>query len=320
MTEILTIGEPLVLFAANDLNLDLAHAKHFTKYLAGAEVNFAIGVHRLGHSVEYISQVGKDPLGTFVINGLKDADIKTDAIQQTSSFHTGVEFKNFTNKGDPETFYIRKNSAAAHINIHSVSLLQNLSHLKVAHLTGIFPALSEFTYQTTLKVIKTLRENKICISFDPNLRPALWGNQKEMCLKLNLLAKKANIFMPGLNEARILTNLKEPNDIAKFYFNESSSLELIVIKDGSKGAYAFSRNLETQFIPCFQVKHVVDTVGAGDGFAVGLITALLEKKSIKEAVIRANAIGAMAVQVQGDNTGYPTVEQLKKFLASNAVK
>ena len=50
----------------------------------------------------------------------------------------------------------------------------------------------------------------------------------------------------------------------------------------------------------------MDTVGAGDGFAVGLISALLEGKSLPQAILRGNKIGSLAIQVAGDSEGLPT--------------
>ena len=58
------------------------------------------------------------------------------------------------------------------------------------------------------------------------------------------------------------------------------------------------------------VVDVVDTVGAGDGFAVGLISALLEGSSVAEAVRRGAWIGARAVGVVGDTEGLPTRAEL----------
>ena len=58
------------------------------------------------------------------------------------------------------------------------------------------------------------------------------------------------------------------------------------------------------------VKNVVDTVGAGDGFAVGVISGLLDGLSIRDAVRRGNTIGALAIQVQGDSEGLPTRAEL----------
>jgi dehydrogluconokinase len=61
----------------------------------------------------------------------------------------------------------------------------------------------------------------------------------------------------------------------------------------------------------FPVKEVVDTVGAGDGFAVGVITALLEGRTVVDAVRRGAWIGARAVQVLGDTEGLPTRAELE---------
>jgi 2-dehydro-3-deoxygluconokinase len=60
------------------------------------------------------------------------------------------------------------------------------------------------------------------------------------------------------------------------------------------------------------VDNVVDTVGAGDGFAVGLVSALLEGRSLIQAIQRGNKIGSLAIQVQGDSEGLPTREQLNE--------
>lgn len=318
MTEVLTIGEPLALFASNDLNQSIENSIDFTKYLAGAEVNVAIGVNRLGHSVEYLSQVGNDPFGNFVISELRRNHILTNNITRSDDYPTGIEFKSLTDHNDPQTFYLRKNSAATHIDSNIVQKI-NVSDFKLAHLTGIFPCLSLKSYQTTINLIKKLNESNIPICFDPNLRPALWSSKEKMRDTLNFLAKSATIFLPGLSEAQILTNLKAPEDISNYYFQESPKLKLLIIKDGAKGTYAFAKNNFKIFLPSFKVDYIVDTVGAGDGFATGLLTALLEKKDLKQAIIRANAIGALAIQVRGDNTGYPTQTQLKDFLSSHSL-
>ena len=60
----------------------------------------------------------------------------------------------------------------------------------------------------------------------------------------------------------------------------------------------------------FAWRPMVDTVGAGDGFAVGMISALLENSSFPEAVQRGNWIGSRAVQSRGDMEGLPTRAEL----------
>jgi sugar/nucleoside kinase (ribokinase family) len=87
----------------------------------------------------------------------------------------------------------------------------------------------------------------------------------------------------------------------------------VVIKLGAQGAYFADRD-NVGAVTGFQVASVVDTVGAGDGFAVGVISALLEGASLDEAAVRGNAIGARVVQFPGDCDGLPDRTQLGQAL------
>ena len=70
MSEFLTIGEPLVVFCSTDVDKTISDSVHFNKVFGGAELNVSVGVRRLGHSVDYIGQVGDDPQGDFIRNEL----------------------------------------------------------------------------------------------------------------------------------------------------------------------------------------------------------------------------------------------------------
>ena len=76
--------------------------------------------------------------------------------------------------------------------------------------------------------------------------------------------------------------------------------------------------LDILTVPGFQVDEIVDTVGAGDGFAAGVISALLEGQDVEQAVTRGCAIGAIQLTSRGDNEGLPTREQLDAFMADPA--
>ena len=62
------------------------------------------------------------------------------------------------------------------------------------------------------------------------------------------------------------------------------------------------------------MREVVDTVGAGDGFAAGILTGLMEGLPMRDAVRRAAAIGAIQVMSRGDNEGLPTPAELERFM------
>ena len=136
-----------------------------------------------------------------------------------------------------------------------------------------------------------------------------------MIRDINALASHADWVLPGLSEGRLLTGYNDPGDIAAFYLDQGA--EAVVIKLGAKGAYLRTAELE-QFVPAVAVTQVIDTVGAGDGFAVGVISALLENLGFIEAVQRGNWIGSRAVQSRGDMEGLPTRAELNQHHALTA--
>ncbi|MGV0167320.1 sugar kinase [Furfurilactobacillus sp. WILCCON 0119] len=319
MSEFLTIGEPMAVLAAQDPDVTLTEATHFEKFLAGAELNVAVGVARLNHDAAYVSAVGSDPFGQFIINAVHKEGINTDYLTTNAAFWTGFYLKQRVTHGDPSTHYFRKNSAAANFDIKQVEKL-DLSDVKLAHLSGIFAALSAGDLAAFKKLNQRLNDADIMVTFDPNLRPALWDSTEEMIRVTNELARHGNIVMPGINEGEILMGSREPEAIADFYLNQGVETDTVIVKLGTAGAFVKQRNGGTFMVPGFTVDHVVDTVGAGDGFAVGLITGLLEGKSLEEAINRACAVGALAVQAPGDNDGYPTPAQLETFYQSQKAK
>ncbi|MGY3748588.1 sugar kinase [Vagococcus acidifermentans] len=313
MSEFLTIGEPIALFGSEEVDKSLKDAKFFQKFLAGAEVNVAVGVSRYGHSTQYITALGKDPFGEFIIDQLNENNIGTDYITQTSDYWTAFQLKERVSEGDPNIYYFRKGSAAAHFDPAILDKV-DFSEVKFAHLSGIFPAISKQALTSFRYFIRLLEKHDIRTTFDPNLRPQLWESREVMVETINELASHAEIVLPGINEGEILMGSRNPEAIADFYLANGDKTQVVIVKLGADGAFVKERSGESYTVRGFTVDKVVDTVGAGDGFAAGLISALMEGKTLKEAVIRANATGALAVQSPGDNDGYPTPEQLAVFL------
>lgn len=318
MSEFLTIGEPLALFASMDTDQSLVDATHFQKFAAGAELNVAVGISRLKHQTQYITQLGQDPLGDFIKKQLQAEGVGISYIDQTSAYWTGFQMKERVSKGDPLTHYFRRGSAAAHFDSSQIAKI-DLSDVKFFHYTGIFPAISQQAYLATQALISRVQDDpEIKITFDPNLRPSLWPSKEIMIETINKLAFQANIILPGVHEAEQLTGETDLNQMADFYFNKSAKVELVIIKIGAQGAFVKKRNGDVLTVKGYPVDKIVDTVGAGDGFTTGVITGLLDGLSIEDAVRRGNAIGALAIQSAGDNDGYPTVEELKRYQKSSA--
>ena len=312
MAEVLTIGEPMGLFVAQEAK-PLKDVQTFTRLVCGAEVNFSIGLSRLGHTVSYVSRVGSDPIGQHIRDFLKENGIEDSYVQIDREHLTGMQFKEMAAEGtDPLVVNYRRHTAFSHFAPEDLRGIdwQGVKHV---HVTGIPAALSDSCCASVEALMDAAHAHEAMVSFDPNLRPALWPSHKVMVRTLNRLAGKADLILPGLGEGKILTGLEKPEQIADFYLARGA--KAVVIKlGGSKGAYGKEREGKEFIAPSFRVEHVVDTVGAGDGFAVGTVSALLEGRTLEEAALRGAAIGALAIMSAGDNEGLPNRTELQHFM------
>jgi len=219
--------------------------------------------------------------------------------------------KNKALGGDPKIAYYRKNSAAASISARDVDQL-DLFGIDWLHITGILPAVSESALKAVKRLVERAAALSITISFDPNLRPQLWESEKKMVAALNSIAQNAKLVLPGILEGKILTGKDTPEKIAGFY--HEMGVRNVIVKLGEKGAYYSERGGEDGTVPAFPVREVVDTVGAGDGFAAGVISALCEGLTLREATYRGNVIGAIQITHKSDNEGLPAREKLQEVL------
>ncbi|HET7313694.1 sugar kinase [Salinisphaera sp.] len=302
----ITFGESMALFAA-DTPGDLAGTRRFTRRLAGADSNVAIGLARLGLVVDWTSRVGDDAFGRFIRDALAAEGIDTAHIVVDADRPTGLQIKSRTvDGGDPETQYYRRGSAASALQPADLPAAR-LAGARHLHCTGIPAAISDSAHALCHHAMDAMRAAGGTISFDPNLRPSLWSSTATMREAINALAAKADWVLPGVDEGEILTGARDPKTIAGFYLRAGA--REVAVKLGAEGAYWQSRD-DHRRVSGREVAEVVDTVGAGDAFAVGFISARLEGLAPDAALERANAIAARVIQYPGDSDGLPYRHEL----------
>lgn len=323
MAELITAGEPMGLFIAQDKGV-LKQVKHFTSRIAGADLNVAIGVARLNHSVKFVSQVGDDTFGEQIKDLLQAEKIDLKDLQTSTVWKTGFMLKGLADDGRPETDYYRKGSAAAFINLKKLDSL-DFSDTKVLHIGGILAGLSDEGYHATLKLIELARQNNVQITFDPNLRPTIWESEELMIERTNEIANLCDVVIPNIKEGRILTGKATVEDIADYYLeNPKSLVQQVIVNLVDDGSY--SKHLQqdgsyqVEQIAAIKVPKIIDRVGAGDGFVAGIVSAKLEGLNDYDCLQRASAIGAIQMQNIGDNEGLPNVTQLAKFIQNMDIK
>ncbi|GGC84059.1 2-dehydro-3-deoxygluconokinase [Thalassobacillus devorans] len=316
--DVVTIGESMVLFQPYTEGT-INYTPLLSKSVGGAESNLAFGLSRLGKKVRWISRLGSDPFGDLILATLSGEGVDISYAKRDDNAPTALYFKESKGYGDPNVFYYRKHSAASKLSSEDIeaSWLDDARHL---HMTGITPALGENTADFTREVMKRAREKGMTISFDPNLRRKLWSDEQAREVLLSLIPL-CDIFLPGIEEAEFLLGEKTKEQYGKSFLDMGASV--VAMKLGAEGSLGFFQDEVVNVAP-YKVDKVIDTVGAGDAFAAGFLSRVLDEENplafyemkhfLPEALKRANVMGALATQFKGDWEGAPTLEEVSGLM------
>ncbi|SFO93199.1 sugar kinase [Salibacterium halotolerans] len=310
--DVVTIGETMALFTPDQKGL-MRYAPSYSRKFGGAESNMAIGLSRLGHQAGWISRVGDDELGKAMLHFIRGEGVDTSHVTYDTEAPTGLYFKEFRKAGDIRVQYYRKGSAASRLSTADIdeNYIKQADYL---HISGITPALSSSCRNMLPEAVKTAKEHGVTVVFDPNLRRSLWSEEEARRTLLELAAL-ADIVLPGIDEGDFLFGTKNPDELGRLFLQQGAGD--VVLKAGSKGTYHFNKN-GSAFIPSFDVETVVDPVGAGDGFAAGYLSGLIDGLSAENAVQRGNAVGALVTQAEGDVEGLPEPEDVDALVNKNS--
>jgi sugar/nucleoside kinase (ribokinase family) len=307
VVDVVTLGEAMTMFVAETPG-PLDGVMRFSKRTAGAETNVAIGLARLGFKVGWQSRFGSDSMARYLLAAIGGEGVDCSQVSCHAGERTAFMFKGRVEDGsDPPIEYHRQGSAASRFGPEHLDEAQ-IAAARHLHVSGVFPALSASTLAATRRAMAVARSHGKTIGFDPNLRPTLWPSREAMRETINDLAAQADWVLPGIEEGRLLTGQSTTEAIARFYRERGA--KRVVVKLGADGAYFDDADAGCGHVASFPVAEVIDTVGAGDGFMVGVTSALLEGRGLADAARRAAWIGARCVQVRGDTEGLPTRAQL----------
>jgi 2-dehydro-3-deoxygluconokinase len=303
MCDVVSFGETMVMMDPVE-NGPIKYIHSFRKKIGGAESNFAIGLSRLGHDAGWFSKLGDDPSGAYVRSVIAGERVDTEQVMFTDEAPTGVMFKERISRTETHVHYNRTGSAASRMTPDELpdAYIKDAQHL---HITGITPILSSSCRKTVDRAFQLASDSGVRVSFDPNVRMKLWEGEETRETLIEFI-ERAEVVIISVDEADQLFDERNPDRIADRVLSERPKLVAVTMDE--EGARAFAED-DTAHHPGFEVD-VVDTVGAGDAFCAGFVSAVQEEQSLEEMVVRANLCGAHATTVPGDMEGLPTREDL----------
>jgi 2-dehydro-3-deoxygluconokinase len=274
-------------------------ATKFERVTAGAEVNVAVALSRLGLKAQYFSRFGNDQLGSVMLADIEAEGVDVSLAKRVDSF-TGAMVRNPGKSAPVEISYLRKGSAASTIEPSDI-LDSYISSTRWLHATGITCAISESGAKTVKHALEKAAQLKIKSSFDLNIRRKLWSEDVARKV-LEPLARDVELLIGGEDEYQVVFGQVEPKQILA-EVNKRGCKIAVMTKGDQKMRFSIDGNYE-EITPPKVV--AVDPVGSGDAFTGGVIAGLLSGMSTTQALEQGSICGALVASMFGDWTGIPS--------------
>lgn len=299
MTDVLTLGEAMVSIRAGAA-LRLGGEARLS--IAGSESNVAIGLARLGHRPAWIGAVGNDEPGRLIQRTLRAEGVDTSYLRFSDESFTGFIAFDQPAHDITRVSYHRRGSAGSTLTADECTAALQATSPLLLHVTGITPALSDTARAATASVVRAASAAGVRVSLDVNYRGRLWSRSEAAACLRELLPSVHTVFASE-DELDILTDAAEPVPALL-----AAGIEEVVVTAGGDGAWSYTDKgrIHRAALPVT----VVDSIGAGDAFVSGYLSATLDGLGVEARLDRATASGAFCVQAHGDWESLPTSDDL----------
>jgi len=308
---VVCFGELLIDFVALESGVEVGDASGFHKAPGGAPANVAVGVARLGHEAAFLGQVGDDPFGHYLSGVLAQANVDVSGLRFSGAARTALAFVSLGPGGERSFSFYRHPSADMLMRPEDVAL--DVIDTAQAFHFGSITLIGEPSRAATLRAADHARARGLLVSYDPNLRLALWPDADAARAGMQIGLDYADIVKISEDEVDFLVD----GDVAQLWREQT---KLVVVTYGAGGSAAYVRGQ-----PEPVARHTgytvtsVDTTGAGDGFVAGLLAGILEHHDdyldrLEALLCFANGVGALATTQRGAIPALPTRAQVDAFV------
>lgn len=300
MIDVVALGEVLASFRLDGpLRVGARAAFSFV----GAESNVAVGLTRLGHRAALVGATGADALSLAVRRGLEGEGVDCSRLRVDPGRPGAVIVLDAPLAGVRRVSYLRTGSAGSALTDDDVESVLALRP-RILHVSGVTCALGPSAARVVERAVAGARERGALVSLDINYRSSLW-DPDDAAAVLGPLARGADVLFGSEDELALILG-------GRVDARAWSSLgpDQVVIKRGAAGASCYIGGAGPVDAPSVAAT-IVDPVGAGDAFAAGYLSGLLNHLPPAERLARGNAVAAFALGNHGDWEGLPGMADLR---------
>lgn len=326
MSSILCFGEALIDFHAQPQGGD-GQPPAFIPFAGGAPANVAVAAARLGAHARFAGMLARDMFGDFLLKSLTDLNVGTDDIARTDEARTALAFVAHDEKGD-RSFSFYRPPAADLLFRPEHFRKETFEDLSIFHVCS--NSLTEAAIAaTTVEGMRRARAAGALVSFDMNLRPALWPATEAPLPRLWETLDEADVIKLSAEEFAFIHAEHDGDDavVARLWQGKA---RLLLITDGAEAMRWFTRTASGS-IDGYSVE-AVDTTAAGDAFVGGLLSTLVndgvtpktfdaliaDEARLADLIRFAAACGALTATRKGSFTAIPDQAEVKAFMEKHA--
>lgn len=323
--DVVTVGRVSMDLYAREIGAGFEDIRSFDAMIGGSPSNIAIGTSRLGARSAVLTAVGPDEIGRFVLANFEREGVSTDHIRVVDGTRTGLAILGVQPPDHfPLTFY-RDNPADIHVTLDDVDSLP-LEDTRVVSLSGTGLSRGTCKEATLYAGERAARLEKPAVFLDLDLRPDQWVDRRGYGAAIRALLEHVDVAIgteeefhaalapasPALAGAPLGDAERSQLDALIATLRVHRPRIVLVIKRGPRGVTVLGsdEDLDVEGYPV----EVLNTVGAGDAFASGLIYGTLEGWGWHKAARFANACGAIEVTRHGCSSAMPTMSEVDDFV------
>ncbi len=325
--DVICLGRAAVDLYGQQIGGRLEDMQSFAKYLGGSSGNLAAGLARLGVRSAMLTRVGDEAMGRFVREELARQGVDVSHVRTDPSRLTGLVVLGIGSADNIPHIFFRESCADMAVNEDDVDEAF-IASASVLAITGTHLS-SPGTRHAVDKAMRLAKKNGTRIVLDIDYRPVLWG--------FGRAGEGASRYVESAETSEVLQQFLEPCDLIVGTSEEiaiaggsgdlleslqnmrNRSAAVIVLKRGAAGCTVYDGDNidgldEGVSCPGLNVE-VFNTVGAGDAFLSGFLSAWIEKRSWPDCGRIGNACGALVVARHGCTPAMPSRVELENFLS-----
>lgn len=263
----------------------------------GSAANTAVGVTKLGRGAGVIARVAKDSLGRLILEELSLRGVDVGSIIVDEKGLTGFSIIIMNQSGDIMLYSFKGVSEELTPGDVDYNAISNAKCIHIASLR----------LDTSLNAAMKAKSIGVLVTWDPGRRLTKLGISNHQVLEM---IRNIDIILVNEVEACTLVGVGSYREAAARLLG--LGVPTVIVKRGGRGVYASSRDQGEVEVPPYSVR-AIDTTGAGDAFAAGLIVKLIEGVGLRQALEFANAVAAIKVTRLGAQA-IPSRDEAEVFM------